>query len=849
MNESVAFIIFYDDERYLEECVYYINKLQVPHGIHVEIMGVGGISGNEQGEGYNAAMRGSNAKYKVYLDCHLFIICDTFLYEMIDIFHSNGQIGMFGICGYTGKMEEMDIGRVLLWDGYGISQFHKQETKALERVSSLGNMLMATQYDMEWAEDCGGGTHCRSLAEKGYQTVVPYQTSSWCLYDFGGEGLDEIEKEYRFHLRRVDICHDLESAALIERLLLDGKIKYEEHMKNAESMSFTKNITGYFWEDFLLGGRKRNKYLLPDGKVWMDSRTKNVMHIVMAFNHPYTVYAAVMLQSLYENNPLCEVHVHILQCELVENDKKVLVNQAGRFGNQVEFYGFDRDWIPEGAKVTEEWSMEAYFRLYMTELLPAHVDRVLYLDVDIIINKPLYDFYFMDMQDYEIVGCRDFSRVLHEEFEDKRKELFAGLYEQENFIYFNSGVMLVDMKKLRKKVSGADYMKAVRQLEGKLMAPDQDILNLFHWEMTGLVDEYRYDFFNACLKGVQPEEVKQAASIIHYAGPKPWVSNDIKVHAHRIWWEYAVRTKCAADLVYHTIVRDKNVIVELTAGLERAKYCMHVPFMSCDVNGIKYIGSSLDLVMMRSMYNKKENWSKKEIDAFFELSDKYYGRGMDENGGIFLDIGGNIGTTSIYVLKEKSPKLKVIAFEPVKDNIRMFKANCILNDIDDKQITLVEKALSNECSDKVVEKDIFNPGMAHIVDKGKENRAYAETVESIALDDYLRMHGTAYQDIRYIWMDVEGFEGFVVDGAKELLSSSKIPVCMEFVPKYLRRQGSYELLLQNLKRCYTHFIWLNEYLDNNVDELREIGDLENFSQQLGDGQADIFLVKWENQPD
>ena len=53
MNESVAFIIFYDDERYLEECVYYINKLQVPHGIHVEIMGVGGISGNEQAEGYN----------------------------------------------------------------------------------------------------------------------------------------------------------------------------------------------------------------------------------------------------------------------------------------------------------------------------------------------------------------------------------------------------------------------------------------------------------------------------------------------------------------------------------------------------------------------------------------------------------------------------------------------------------------------------------------------------------------------------------------------------------------------------------------------------------------------------
>lgn len=842
MNESVAFIICYDDERYLEECIYYINKLQIPQGMSVEIMGIGEIAPSEQAEGFNAAMKESRAKYKVYLDSHLFIIHDTFLYEMIDIFHSNPQIGMFGLCGGSGKKEEIDVGRVLMWDGYNISEFHKKEFKMLEPVYSLSDMMMVTQYDMEWANDCGK-SQCRFLAEKGYTTVVPYQASSWCIFDFGGGILKEIEREYRFHLRRVDICHDIESVSLIEQLLLDGKIKYEEHIKKAEKMSFTANITGYFWEDILLGEKKRGKYLPPNGKVWMDSRSKNPMHIVAAFNHRYTVYAAVMLQSLYENHPLCEIKVHILQCELTGNDKRILENQAEKFRNHVEFYDFNREWIPDEAKITEKWSKEAYFRLYMTELLPRYVDRILYLDVDIIINKPIYDFYFMDMQDYEIIGCRDFSRVLHEKFEDKRKELFAGFYEQEEFVYFNSGVMLVDMKKLRRRISGADYMKAVEQLGGKLMAPDQDILNLFHWEKTGLVDEFRYDFFNACLKGVQPEEVKQAVSIIHYAGPKPWLSNDIKAHAHRIWWEYAVKTEAAEDMIYHTIVHDKNVIVELTAGLERAKYCMHVPFMSCDVNGIKYIGSSLDLVMMRSMYNKRENWSKKEIDAFFELADKYYGIHMDESDGIFLDIGGNIGTTSLYVCKVKAPKFKVIAFEPVKDNIRMFKANCILNDVDDKQITLVEKALSNESSNKVMEKDIFNPGMSYIVGTGKGNGANAEDVESIALDDYLYLSGIAHKDIRYIWMDVEGFEGFVVDGARGLLADSNIPICMEFVPKYLKRQGSYELLLQNLERFYTRFIWLNEYLDKKVDVLRDIRELESFSMKLGDGQADIFLIK------
>ena len=842
MNENVVFIIFYDDERYLEECIYYIHKLQVPRGIKVDIMGIGDIAENELAEGYNAAMKESDAKYKIYLDSHLFIINDAFLYEMTGIFRGNPRTGMFGICGSSDGREEMDIGRILLWNGDEISEFHKKERKAPETVSSLSNMMIATQYDIEWEGDCGE-THCRSFLEKGYKTVIPYQASSWCLYDLGEDVLGEMEKEYRFHLRRVDIHHDMESASLIERLLLNGYVKYEEHIKKAESMSCMANITGYFWEDFLFGGRKRDKYLLPDGRVWMDERRKNPMHIVAAFNHRYMVYAAVMLQSFYEHHPLCEISVHILQCELTENDKEILANQAESFGNRVEFYDFDRRWIPEGAKITEEWSIEAYFRLYMTELLPEYVDRILYLDVDIIVNKSIYDFYFMDMQDYDIIGCRDFSRVLHEEFEDKRKELFAGASGQEGFVYFNSGVMLVNIKKLRGRITGADYIRAAEQLREKLIAPDQDILNLFHWESTGLVDEYRYDFFNACLKGIQPEEVTQAVSIIHYAGPKPWVSDNIKVHAHRIWWEYAVRTKAAADLLYRTIVRDKSVIIELTAGLERAKYCMHVPFMSCDVNGIKYIGSSLDLVMMRSMYNKKENWSKKEIDAFFELSDKYYGTDTGEEGGIFLDIGGNIGTTSIYVHKVKAPELKIIAFEPVKDNARIFKANCVLNDIDKEQVTLVEKALSNECSCKMVEKDIFNPGMSHIAEVGKESGANTETVESIALDDYLRLSGIEHKDIKYIWMDVEGFEGFVIDGARNLLADSSIPVCMEFVPKYLKRQESYDLLLQNLKAFYTHYIWLNEYLDTGMEELRSIHDLESFSQWLGNGQADIFLVK------
>ena len=184
--------------------------------------------------------------------------------------------------------------------------------------------------------------------------------------------------------------------------------------------------------------------------------------------------------------------------------------------------------------------MEAYFRLFMADVLPEWVDRVLYLDVDVIVNRPLYEFYFMDMQEKDIVACRDFSLVMKEGFTDKRKELFAK-QEGKDFVYFNSGVMLVDMGRLRDKARGADYLEVAKELQGRLLAPDQDILNMVHWEHVGLVDEFRYDLFQGCLKDLTPEEVRQQASIIHYAGPKPWQVSDVTLHAHRVWWEYAGR--------------------------------------------------------------------------------------------------------------------------------------------------------------------------------------------------------------------------------------------------------------------------------------------------------------------
>jgi len=90
---------------------------------------------------------------------------------------------------------------------------------------------------------------------------------------------------------------------------------------------------------------------------------------------------------------------------------------------------------------------------------------------------------------------------------------------------------------------------------------------------------------------------------------------------------------------------------------------------------------------------------------------------------------------------------------------------------------------------------------------------------------------------------VQGYEGFVLDGASKLLTDTKIPMLMEFVPKYLKRQGSYELLLNRLQLYYRFFICLDEYDENTEPKLRAINTLGDFGAALGDGQTDIFLIK------
>lgn len=255
--------------------------------------------------------------------------------------------------------------------------------------------------------------------------------------------------------------------------------------------------------------------------------------------------------------------------------------------------------------------------------------------------------------------------------------------------------------------------------------------------------------------------------------------------------------------------------------------------VNTSISDISYIADSRDEVISNCI-NMGKDFAHSQIDYFFRLTDKYYGK----VGNIFLDIGANIGTTSIYV-KKKYSNLNVIAFEPSKSNFKMLRMNCILNDTED--INLVNIGLGNKSETVSFTYVPNNPGDCAVSGKagyaGNDEIEYVENVEIKTLDEYLSENNISNDDIGYIWMDTQGFEKEIFEGAKKLFKSRKIPMLSEFNPEIYIKNNTYDEYVSCLSECYDHFIDINELVAEYKENVHKISDLYEYNKN----DTDLFF--------
>lgn len=248
-----------------------------------------------------------------------------------------------------------------------------------------------------------------------------------------------------------------------------------------------------------------------------------MVNILVTLDKNYIPYLNVMLFSLVEKNADLKFTVYILHSSLLEEDvtntRRILKN------NKLVLINAENIGL-QGAPTTSRYPKEIYYRIFAAKYLPTTVDKILYLDPDIVVNGSLKSLYALDMNNYLFAAASHtgpFVRALNS----------IRLDMEENAPYINSGVMLMNLKLLRKEQNYEEVFNFIEKRKNYLVLPDQDIISSLYGSRIYALDTFRYNMTENLFLLHSPFEktltldwIKKNSVIIHYCGRnKPWKDN------------------------------------------------------------------------------------------------------------------------------------------------------------------------------------------------------------------------------------------------------------------------------------------------------------------------------------
>ena len=213
------------------------------------------------------------------------------------------------------------------------------------------------------------------------------------------------------------------------------------------------------------------------------------MNILVTLDRNYLPPLRVMLGSLLRNDPGETFEIYAIGDGLMPEDWAALEELcAGR--GRIHPLEVPADLFAD-APVARYWTRAMYYRLLAAELLPRSLDRVLYLDPDILVINPVRALYDTDLEG-DLMAAATHTGLLAG-ITDPVNRLRLENYEAE--AYYNSGVLVMDLSAMRREVRPGDIFDYAREHADILLLPDQDVLNgLYGGQILGVDDSlWNYD--------------------------------------------------------------------------------------------------------------------------------------------------------------------------------------------------------------------------------------------------------------------------------------------------------------------------------------------------------------------
>ncbi|MDX8339297.1 glycosyltransferase family 8 protein [Draconibacterium sp. IB214405] len=308
------------------------------------------------------------------------------------------------------------------------------------------------------------------------------------------------------------------------------------------------------------------------------------MNIVLSTDNNFVQHCAATLVSLLENNKGL-INIYILSEGLTDSNNRILEEIVLARGGNFKYIQVDSDLIQSlpmpYLKSTSHISLATYYRLVIPFLLPSSINKVIYLDCDIIIRKSIKELWEVDIETFAVAAV---YQITQRTIKDAIR-----LGYDPSYGYFNAGVLLINLSYWRQHNITKKLLSYLTTNQNRIIFHDQDALNaVLHdksfkisckWNMLTIFfikrtliinDEFEGKIINDYLdyKKSFPKEALDPTIIHFVAKPKPW--DPYCTHPFRIeYYNYLVQTpwytfkepKTFYSSVYRFLKRVKNKII------------------------------------------------------------------------------------------------------------------------------------------------------------------------------------------------------------------------------------------------------------------------------------------------
>jgi lipopolysaccharide biosynthesis glycosyltransferase len=274
------------------------------------------------------------------------------------------------------------------------------------------------------------------------------------------------------------------------------------------------------------------------------------VHVAAGCDENYALPLAVMLASIQANlGSEVTVVAHVLQSGLQPATRQ-------RIAASVDSRRVEIDWIPvEPQQLAiaagtlrsfDTVSLASYHRLLLPTLLPATLDRVIYLDCDLVVLHDLWDLWRTDVSGHCLGAVRELLEQARYAASPSGVRLYRELGLRPDLELFNAGVMLINLARWRQRLLAPRAFHYLREAGTELRWHDQEALNVVvagdwlpldvRWNVTlhayreetdaalrALVEQPRVVHYNASVKPWQPHyRLSQRELFFRYADATQW---------------------------------------------------------------------------------------------------------------------------------------------------------------------------------------------------------------------------------------------------------------------------------------------------------------------------------------